>query len=65
MEQRRQDAKEFIDEVRTTNGGATKEDIEFLKKNKPKFLKSFFSLQDQLAASTKMYVLLTLDLLLS
>jgi len=52
----RKDARDFIDELRMTNGGITPEDIEYLKENRPRVLQSIYSMQQQLGASTKLYV---------
>jgi len=56
MDERRRQARILIDQIRVDGGGATPEDIQFLRENRPSFLKSFFSLQKQLGGSAKMYV---------
>ncbi|KAF7958935.1 hypothetical protein EAE96_002461 [Botrytis aclada] len=46
-------AQEFIDDLRRENGGITKEDREFLKREKPDILKSFDNIRRKLGASTQ------------
>ncbi|TGO51966.1 hypothetical protein BOTNAR_0339g00020 [Botryotinia narcissicola] len=46
-------AQKFIDELRRENGGITKEDREFLKREKPDILRSFDNIRRKLGASTQ------------
>jgi len=52
----RDEARDFIDQLRIHNGVITPDDIEYLKKNRPHVLESIYSMQQQLGASTKLYV---------
>jgi hypothetical protein len=60
MDARRREACNLIDEIRVAGGGATPEDIQFMKDNRPSLLKSFFNLQKQLGGSARMYVVCSL-----
>lgn len=61
MDARRREACNLVDEIRIDGGGATPEDIQFLRDYRPSFLKSFLNLQKQLGGSAKMYACSNLD----
>ncbi|TGO13902.1 hypothetical protein BTUL_0061g00190 [Botrytis tulipae] len=46
-------AQKFIDELRRENGGITKEDRQFLKREKPDILRSFDNIRRKLGSSTQ------------
>jgi hypothetical protein len=56
-EMSRLEASSLIDEIRVDGGGATPEDIQFLREHRPAFLKTFVNLQEQVGKSAKMYAI--------
>jgi hypothetical protein len=54
MEERRQNAKREMDEVRVRNGRITPKQKEFLSIHDPQLLKTVFSMQGQLGQSVRM-----------
>lgn len=54
------EAKEFIDKLRRSNGGLTREDRKWLAQ-KPDILELYDNIRRQLGASTQMFVLLHRD----
>jgi hypothetical protein len=49
----REQACAFIDDVRIDNGGITREDEEFLKRERPHLLRVIYSQRKKLGAATK------------
>jgi hypothetical protein len=56
MEQRRREACDKVDEIRIDGGGVTPDDLEYLKRERPRLLRSVQNLQKQLAGSAKLLV---------
>lgn len=51
-----EDARKFIDKLRVDNGGISREDREFLERERPNVLISLESVRRKLGASTRMFV---------
>ena len=51
----KEEAREFIDNLRIDNGALIEEDINFLKRERPRILRSLDTVRRKLGASTKTY----------
>ena len=51
----REEAQQFIDNLRIDNGALTEEDIDFLKRERPRVLRALDTVRRKLGASTKTY----------
>ena len=56
MEQRRREACDEVDEIRIEGGGVTRDDWEYLERDRPRLFRTVKNLQKQLAGSTKVFV---------